>query len=40
MIFFLVLVDVDERCEVGGWADVNRACGEITLSVVGDDMLL
>jgi len=40
MIFFRVLVDVNERCEVGAWADVNQACGGITLSVLGDDMLL
>ena len=40
MIFFHVLVHVDEQCEVGAWAAVNQACGGIALGVLGDDMLL
>ena len=40
MIFFHVPVDMDERCEAGAWAAVNRARGRITLSVLVDDMLL
>jgi len=40
MIISYVLVDMDERCEVGAWAAVNWARGGTTLSVLGDDMLL
>ena len=39
MIFLHVLVDMDERFEVGAWADVNRACSGITLGVLGGDIL-